>query len=225
MQVKRYLNPTYFIDSDSEKIIQKSRELIAGQDDSIACSKSLFYFVRDNIIYNVYGPKDLPEYFRASETLARGDGYCVQKAVLLVALARAAGVPARLGFAIIKNYIMSPKLFAIMKTNLFPWHGYAQLFLNSKWITATPAFDKKMCDENRFLPVEFDGSTDARFHRHNRDGVSHIEYLKDRGPFDDLPLDQIWQTLRERGLLNEDTKISGEFCDMSRIQRGEKSTG
>jgi len=209
--MERYLKHTYFIDSDSEKVRQKSRELIAGQNDPVECAKRLFYFVRDSIVYTIYGPKDSPEQFRASETLARGDGYCVQKAVLLVALARALGVPARLGFAIIRNHIMPPKLFEIMKTNLFPWHGYAQLFLNGKWITATPAFDKEMCDANHILPVEFDGSADARFHRYNRDGVLHIEYLKDRGPFDNLPLDHIWQAMRERGFLNEDTKISEDF--------------
>ncbi|MBW2037857.1 MAG: transglutaminase domain-containing protein [Deltaproteobacteria bacterium] len=201
METEQYLKPTYFIDCDSEPVIQKARQLIAGTGDPIERSKILFYFVRDSIKYNVYGPKDLPEYFRASATLARGDGYCVQKAVLLVALARAAGVPARLGFAMIRNNIMPPKLFEIMKTNIFPWHGYAQLCLNSTWIKATPTFDKEMCDENRIIPVEFDGSKDARFHTHNIDGELHIEYLKDRGPFDDVPLEQIWQVLRERRVL------------------------
>ncbi len=38
------------------------------------------------------------EDFKASRVLEWGKGYCVQKAVLLEALARAAGIPSRLAF-------------------------------------------------------------------------------------------------------------------------------
>ena len=41
------------------------------------------------------------------------------------------------------------------------------------------------------MPVDFDGVHDAVFHRLNQDGVLHIEYVKDRGRYADLPLDEI----------------------------------
>ena len=202
--LEKYLEPTFTFDADSEAIQEKSRELTQGQEDATEKAKALFYFVRDEISYNLYVKKHMPEHFRASNTLARGKGYCVQKAVLLVALARAAGIPARLGCAKIRNHLVPPKVLEILKSNIFPWHGYAELHLGGKWVKATPAFDLMMCQENRLIPVEFDGLSDARFHPHNQDGSPHIEYLLDRGPFDDVPLDEIRKALIERNML--DTK-------------------
>jgi hypothetical protein len=125
---------------------------------------------------------------------AKKEGYCVQKAVLLVALARAAGIPAGIGFAKISNNILPESTLEQLGTNVFPFHGYAELYLGGKWVKATPAFDLKMCEKNRIIPVEFDGKSDATFHSHNKDGKLHIEYLADVGRgFDDLPLDTLWE--------------------------------
>jgi transglutaminase-like putative cysteine protease len=140
--------------------------------------------------------RSLPEHFRASNTLSRGNGYCVQKAVLLVALARAAGIPAGLGFARIRNNLLPERTFNILGTNILPFHGYAEFYLNGKWVKATPAFDLKLCERNRIIPVEFDGVSDAIFHPYNRDGKLHIEYLKDLGrQYEDLPLDKLHEAL------------------------------
>jgi transglutaminase-like putative cysteine protease len=200
--LERYLEPTFTFDSDSEDIKAKAQELTRGREDVIDTAKALFYFVRDEISYNLYVKKHMPEHFRASNTLTRGKGYCVQKAVLLVALARAAGIPARLGCAKIRNHLVPPKVLEILKSNIFPWHGYAELYLGGKWVKATPAFDIKMCLDHRLIPVEFDGISDARFHPHNKDGKPHIEYLLDRGPFEDVPLDEIRKALIERNMLD-----------------------
>jgi transglutaminase-like putative cysteine protease len=104
LQIREYLKPTPVIDCDSPSIQEKTRDLTKGREDIIA--KSLFYFVRDNIKYNMHVPKSLSEDFRASNTLSRGEGYCVQKAVLLAALARVAGIPAGLGFVRLRNNLL-----------------------------------------------------------------------------------------------------------------------
>jgi transglutaminase-like putative cysteine protease len=201
--MEKYLKPTFFIDCDTSLIKEKAQELTERREEDVEKAKSLFYSVRDEISYNPYLPKYLREHFRASSILTSGQGYCVQKAVLLVALARAAGIPSRLRFAVIRNNLMPDKLYQIMKTDIFPWHGYAELCLKAKWVKATPALDLKMCRESNIIPVEFDGQTDAKFHLCNREGKLHIEYLMDRGPFDDVPLDEIRKALSERGLLGK----------------------
>jgi len=203
LKMEKYLKSTFFIDCDTSSIKEKAQQLTEGRRQNVAKAKSLFYFVRDEIRYNPYLPKYLREDFRASKVLSTGDGYCVQKAVLLVALARAAGIPSRLGFAMIRNNLMPYKLCEVMKTNIFPWHGYAELYLKGKWVKATPAFDLKMCQENNIVPVEFDGQIDAKFNLYNREGKLHIEYLMDRGLFDDVPLAQIKKSLSERGMLGK----------------------
>ncbi|MFC1938429.1 transglutaminase domain-containing protein [Chloroflexota bacterium] len=59
---------------------EKASDLAGEQEDISKKAKNLFYFVRDNIRYNLYAPKSLPEHFRASNILSRREGYCVQKA-------------------------------------------------------------------------------------------------------------------------------------------------
>ena len=189
--MERYLKPTPIIDCDNGAIQKKAYEVTRGQGTVIEKARSLFYFVRDEIKYNPYLPRYLSEHFRASNTLARKQGFCVQKAVLLVALSRSVGIPARLGFAVIKNYILPEKIAEMLVSNMLPDHGYAEIYLGRKWIKATPAFNLEMCQKNRIIPVEFDGKKDAKFHSHTQGGVLHIEYVLDRGPYDDVPVDAI----------------------------------
>jgi len=192
LQTGEYLKPTFFIDCDHPSIQQKTTDLTEEQqEDIIEKAKSLFYFVRDEIKYNPYTSKSFPEHYRASNTLSQREGYCVQKAVLLCALARAAGIPTRLGFATIRNNIVPERLSMLMGTNIFVYHGYVEFYIEGKWVKATPAFDLRMCEENRIIPVEFDGKNDAVFHSYNRDGKLHIEYLIDIGRYSDVPLDKI----------------------------------
>jgi len=194
--MQRYLKPTDIIDCDNQSVQKKASDLIGGRNDIIQQARSLFYYVRDEIRYNFYMSKSYPENFRASKTLLRGEGYCVQKAVLLVALARAVGIPSGLGFARLKNHLLSKKVVNWIGTNILPFHGYAEFYLNGKWIMATPAFDLELCEKNRIIPVEFDGRNDAMLHAYNRDGKLHIEYIKDLGHnYDDLPLNDLWEAI------------------------------
>ena len=147
--------------------------------------------MRDEIKYNPYLPRYLPEHFRASNTLVRREGFCVQKAVLLIALSRAIGIPARLGFAVIKNHLLPEKVAEMFITDVLPDHGYAELYLKGKWVKVTPTFDLEMCKKNRIIPVEFDGKHDAQFHSRTQDGKLHIEYLLGRGSYEDVPLNEI----------------------------------
>ncbi len=189
--MEQYLRPTPIINCDATTIREKAQEVTEGQEGTIQKARSLFYFVRDRIKYNPYLPRYLPEHFCASGTLARRDGFCIQKAVLLAALSRAVGIPSRLGFAILRNHLLPEKVAEMLEGNVLPDHGYTELWLDGKWVKVTPAFDLKTCQENRIIPVEFDGKNNAKFHSHTRDGRLHIEYVIDRGPYDDVPVDEI----------------------------------
>ena len=176
-----YLRPTPVIDCDHPSIRQQAEDLTRGQTDAAEMSKRLFYFVRDGVEYRFYPPPCPPEVmFRASNTLSVRVGFCIPKAILLAALARVAGIPSALGFADIRNYRLPQKQVELLGTNVVRMHGYAELYLGGKWVKVTPAFDSKMCAENRLVPVEFDGSTDAMLPSRDRDGARHIEYLRIR---------------------------------------------
>jgi transglutaminase-like putative cysteine protease len=186
-----YLRPTPIIDCDNAAIKEKAQELVGERPGVPDKAKGLFYFARDGIKYNVYVPGDRPECYRASRTLEIGEGFCIHKAVLLAAMARAVGIPARLHLAAIRNHLVPSKLEKLMGGTLFPTHGYAELYIEGGWVKVAPTFDLKMCQRNRFIPTEFDGRHDAVLPAHNLDGKPHIEYVADRGYYADLPFEKM----------------------------------
>jgi len=153
--------------------------------------------VRDGVRYDPYRiDLSLPG-MRASTALLQGHGWCVPKAVLLAAVARAAGIPARLGFADVKNHMTTEKLRQSMGTDLFVWHGYTELWIDGGWRKATPAFNLSLCEKFGLLPLDFDGVHDSLYHPYDRAGQRHMEYVSQRGSFADLPLAEITQTFAE----------------------------
>lgn len=186
MRDGRYLLPTALIDSDARSIRDMATALSSRAAGAIGTARALFYFVRDAIRYNPYASLHP---LTASGTLGRGYGFCVQKAVLLAALARAAGIPARLGFVDIRNHRLDPIWKRIFRGDVVVFHGFTELFLNGIWVKATPAFDLRTCQENDFLPVEFDGIRHAMLSPRDQKGRPHIEYLEDRGRYEDVPLE------------------------------------
>jgi transglutaminase-like putative cysteine protease len=190
-QMENYLRPTSSIDCDSESIKQKAQNVTKERGEVIDRAKSLFYFVRDEIKYNMYSPVHAIEDFRASDILKKGEGNCIQKAVVLTALARAIGIPARLGFADFHNHRITNELLEQIGTNVFRYHGYSELYIEVKWVKATPALDLETCRDQRFITVEFDGKQDAKFPSHDLDGKRHVEYVKQHGHYEDVPFDEM----------------------------------
>jgi len=178
------------MDCDSLLIKDKAKELVRSTDHELDKAREVFYFVRDEIKYNPYLYSSDAEDFIASKILNRGEGYCVQKAVLLSTLARAVGIPSRLGFATIRNHLAPKELVKFLGTNLLV-HGYSELFIEGRWIKATPTFDLKMCQKIDVPVVEFDGRKDAILPKYNNKGETYIEYIKYHGSYSDLPLDRI----------------------------------
>jgi transglutaminase-like putative cysteine protease len=152
---------------------------------------ALYYAVRDGFRYDPYRV-DLGDMgMRASSVLALGHGWCVTKAALLAAACRADGIPARLGFADVRNHLSTQRMRETMATDVFIWHGYTELWLDGRWVKATPAFNVELCDRFGLLPLEFDGRGDSIYHPFDKAGQRHMEYLRERGSFVDVPLPQI----------------------------------
>jgi transglutaminase-like putative cysteine protease len=157
---------------------------------------SLYYAVRDGFRYDPYRVDLGPDGMRASAVLDLGYGWCVTKAALLAAAARAAGIPARLGFADVRNHLSTERMRTTMATDVFVWHGYTELWLDGAWRKATPAFNVELCDRFGLLPLEFDGMHDSIYHPFDRAGNRHMEYLRERGSYADIPLDAVLEDFR-----------------------------
>jgi len=190
-EMGHYLRATLTIEADDKKIIEKVTNLTRGCASDEEKAVELFYFVRDSIRYNIYMISVFIEDFRASRILEWGKAYCVQKAVLLTALGRAAGIPSRLVFAKIRNHKLPAHIIEMMGTNTFPRHGYNQFFLNGRWVSAAATFDKVLCEKNGLPTVEFDGKRDAILPEKDLKGAPYIEYIEKFSPKEDLPFDWI----------------------------------
>jgi transglutaminase-like putative cysteine protease len=192
-----YLRPTYFIDSDHPDVIAFAQAAAGDAGSDIDRAIRIFYAVRDQIKYDPYSLDLSREKFKASVVLGKKAGYCVEKALLLAATARALNIPGRLRFADVRNHLTTQRLKEIMQTDLFIYHGYTEIFLNGRWIKATPTFNLSLCERFGVKPLDFDGEHDAIFHEFDRKGNRHMEYVHDHGPFADLPYDLIMDSFRK----------------------------
>jgi transglutaminase-like putative cysteine protease len=193
--LREYLQPTFYIDSDSPVVIEFSRAFAKGETD-MDRAISLFRAVRDEILYDPYNIVLFPKEFKASVIIGKRKGYCVAKAIALAAVARAAEIPSRVGFADVKNHLSTERLRRLMKTDVFVFHGYSELFLNGRWIKVTPTFNMSLCEKFGVRPLEFDGMSDCLFHEFDRKGDRHMQYLHDHGAFADVPFERIVEELQ-----------------------------
>ena len=190
-----HLAATDALDSGHPAVRAFALEHARGTNDTER-AVALNLAVRDGFRYDPYRiDLSLPG-MRASSVLANGYGWCVPKAALLVAAARAAGIPARLGFADVRNHLSTARMRETMQTDLFIWHGYGELWLDGAWRKATPAFNIELCERFGLLPLDFDGVHDSLYHEFDREGHRHMEYVNQRGSFDDLPLQRIVSDFR-----------------------------
>ena len=186
-----YLAPTAIIDSDHESIRDYSIKSIGASKEPIEIAVKLYLVVRDKILYDPYSPFYLPEHYRASYVLKRGRSFCVPKASLLCALARASGIPTRIGFADVRNHLATKQLIKFMGSDLFVYHGFVELYLEGKWVKATPAFNIDLCRKHYVPPLEFNGREDSLFQAYNLQNQRFMEYIDFHGLYTDVPVDQI----------------------------------
>lgn len=191
------LRATYFVDSDREAIVDRACTLAEGGKDPVQVAERLFYAVRDGFRYDPYNIATERDAFRASNILGLNSTWCVPKSIVLTALARAEGIPARLGFADVRNHLTSEKLSQSMGTDLFAWHGYSELWLHDRWVKLSTAFNKELCDRFGVKALEFNPLEGALMHPFDQSGRRHMEYVRERGSYLELPLTEIFATFAE----------------------------
>ncbi|HXD15160.1 MAG TPA: transglutaminase family protein [Xanthobacteraceae bacterium] len=182
-----YLSAASFVDSGDPAIRAFAHQAAGGAQTAKDKALALYGAVRDSIQYDPYVDFLDPAVFRASDVLRAGKGFCVGKSALLTAAARAAGIPARPGYADVRNHLTSKRLQDLVDGDIFYWHSYTELNIDGKWVKCTPAFDAALCARAKIAPLDFDGVNDSLFHPFDPAGRRHMEYLKDRGAFPDVP--------------------------------------
>ncbi|HJX11744.1 MAG TPA: transglutaminase family protein [Candidatus Binatia bacterium] len=224
MEITQYLAPGRFLDSDNANVIAFAKQNAGDTSDPRAAALRLYAAVRDGIVYDPCVDLANPAYYRASGVLAAKQTFCIGKSALLAACARVVGIPARVGFADVRNHLTSPRLYEKIKTDIFTWHSYTELYLSDRWVKATPAFDRALCERAGIKPLEFDGEADSLFQPFDPAGRRHMEYLKDRGAFADVPFDTIQaEFLKSYPSLMTSHGLAGDFRSEAVAQTMDRS--
>ncbi|SNS86726.1 Transglutaminase-like superfamily protein [Ekhidna lutea] len=199
---------TYFFDYESpeiqELIAQFKNPALSDQEKAAG----LYLKIRDGWRYNPYDIHFRKEALKASNIVQKKHGHCIDKSILYIAGLRGLGIPAKLHLAKVKNHIAVERLTEKFGTNELTPHGMVDVFIDGKWVKATPAFNAELCRLTGVEPLEFDGTADSIFQEYNQDGKEFMEYLEDYGSFDDVPFEFIQQNMEEnypklKSLLNE----------------------
>jgi len=191
------LQPTDFLDYRSDEVQDfVERWAPAAESTDTERAVSLYYAVRDNVRYEVYGADFSRSGMRASQVLRARSGMCIHKSVLYAAALRAIAVPSRLVFTDVRNHLSSDRLRALVGGDIFRYHCLTSVYLNGRWVKATPVFPKILCRLYKIAPLEFDGLTDSLHHPFDLKGRRNMEFLRTHGEFSDLPYDFVVNGLR-----------------------------
>lgn len=192
---ERYLAETAHLDFTHPAVQSFVAQATAGAADERDAAVLLYYAVRDGLDYDVFGQDLSPEGIRASAILERRQGFCLHKSILYAASVRAVGVPSRLKVSEVRNHLSSPRLRELVGGDLFV-HWLTEVYLGSRWVKATPVFNKLMCRLYGIEPLEFDGVHDASVHPFE-DGAE-MQFLADHGTYADVEYDHLMGVMRGR---------------------------
>jgi transglutaminase-like putative cysteine protease len=195
--IKEFLEATEIIDSNHPEIRAFAEEKRGDAKDPVDKAIRLYYAVRDGIWYDPYIPFYRPEHYKASNILKWGRGFCIPKASLLCAVGRASGIPSRPSFANVRNHLATRQLLEYLGCDLFVYHAFVELFLEGKWVKATPAFNIELCKRHHVEPLEFNGREDSIFQAYNSENRKFMEYLEFHGSFADIPVAKIVAAFEE----------------------------
>lgn len=195
-----YLEENYNFNFSSVAIQNLIATIDDGKSDGTPLEFALkaYYYIRDAWPYNPYRFSLIENDWSASEISIQKSGHCLDKAILLISVLRGKNIPARLGLAKVKNHIAVEDMIEKFGNDVLVPHGYVELFLNDKWVKATPAFNMTLCERLNVHPLEFDGINDSLFQSYDTSGKTEfMEYLEDYGTFDHVPLSYMFDLMKE----------------------------
>jgi hypothetical protein len=135
-----YLKDTMFIQSKDPEIVSLSKNITGNEKDSLKKTRLIYEWVYKNI-------KKVPKISlpMATEVLKIKQGDCNEHTTLFVALARAAGIPARIAVGI------------TYKDGYFYYHAWPEVYMN-KWIAIDPTLGQFPADAShiRLLSGDID---------------------------------------------------------------------
>ena len=165
--LSRYLRSTAVIQSDHPRIVEAARDITEDASSPLQCARELNSWVHENITTKDYSVG----FASAVEVLETRTGDCTEHSVLLVALARALGYPARVVVGMVSD------------GSVFAFHMWAEVGIDG-WVPFDPALGEEEIDVTHIKLA--DSPVDAGW---MRDVINPIFYL-----FSQMRIDVVNQT-------------------------------
>lgn len=158
-ETEAYLGETVFCDFGSPSVRSLAEKVDSAGKTSEETARAAFLLVRDEILFGF----DLWQ-VKASETVQKAYGMCSNKALVLAAVLRHHGIPARLAYVPMKRDGLNPAWGGMgrMMSRVLN-HVIAEVHLGGNWIPVDLTLDRKTY-ERLFVPagvtwkIDWDGS-------------------------------------------------------------------
>ncbi len=132
-----FLRPEMNIESDDEGIIQKAREITKGTNGAVDRVRKLLSWVYEHV-----EKKPVIGIPSAVETLKNLQGDCNEHSVLLAALLRASGIPAKVCVGL------------VYARGRFYYHAWNEAFLSGRWVSLDATLGQMPVDATHIKIVE-----------------------------------------------------------------------
>lgn len=204
MDLHEYLKPTELIDADHPDVVAQAVRLTRGCATDKEKLQRIYEFVRD-MPYDILASfRDLAEgKRRASDVLHAGHAFCMGKASSFVALCRAAGIPARIGFQRLEcpdKPFMSEEVRRLWGDRPLPWHSLGEAYLGGKWLKLDATIDSATAEaKGRPYTRQFDGEHDIPTVEGPilRDLDSHADYPREVADWYETMAREVMRAVKE----------------------------
>jgi transglutaminase-like putative cysteine protease len=137
-EYKSYLKPSSLIQSENQEIIERTKEIVKGEKDSIRVVRKINDWVYNNL--EKVATLSIPN---ALDVLETRKGDCNEHSTLFAALARAAGIPTKIVLGV------------VFLEEKFYYHAWDEVFVGS-WIAVDPTLGQVPADASHIKFIEGD---------------------------------------------------------------------
>ena len=137
--------PNIIEDSGNPEIIRAAQKIVLGAPNQQEMVKRITKFVYKHISNKNYNHGNMS----AGEVLRTKSGDCTEHSALFAALARAAGIPAKMVYGVVLN-----------SNGEFFFHNWNEVFADGKWIPVDSTYNMDKADSSRITLIY--GGSDSR---------------------------------------------------------------
>jgi hypothetical protein len=200
-------------DDQHSSIEQKAQQLTSGLVNQTDKLERIFLFVRDEILFGFPSKWDA---VKASETLVFKKGYCNTKATLMVALCKAAGIPARIHTGLIDINIMRGLFpsFVFLFLPAVGGHSWVEVKMDNHWLPIDSYINDKVFYTHALQKLEESGKSSAYSISHAK-GISSCEFN-----FGEKGFVHMGAVVEDQGVWDDfsDYMSSDKYIGMNRLQ-------